>query len=76
MDAMELEMAKALAKFEQAIPRSEHVIMMHLAGHLVAQIREYGPLRSHWMYGFESYIKVLKEGAKNRAQVDSRSDLV
>lgn len=66
---MHEKMATALASFEESLPRSELVIMIHLAGHIANQVKEYGPIRSHWMFGFEGYIHVLKEGAKNRAQV-------
>ena len=64
---IELAMSAALAQFEQEIPRSEPVIMMHLAGHLARQTEEYRSMRGQWMYGLEADLKVLKEGATNRS---------
>jgi hypothetical protein len=35
IDALEIEVAEALALLEAAVPRSEMVIMIHLMGHLL-----------------------------------------
>lgn len=69
LDPLDEKVALALMQFQRIMPRSELVMMMHLLGHLPAQIRNYGTLRSHWMFGFEAYLKSLKDGAKNRSQV-------
>lgn len=68
---IEADMGEALAMFEAVFPRSELVIMMHLAGHLAQQLKDFGPLRSSWMFPLESFLGFLKKAVKNRAQVSS-----
>ena len=58
-----------LAKLEQCIPRSDLAVMFHLAGHLPAQLRQFGPLRATWMFPLEGHLGFLKSAVKNRAQV-------
>ena len=66
LDSLEIQAAEALALVEAAFPRGEQVIMMHLAGHLAAQIRQWGPLRATWMFPVESFFGHLKAAVKNR----------
>lgn len=69
LDSIELEVAEALVLYERFLPASELVITVHLMGHLAKQMRDYGPLRNIWMFGFEAFLGSLKGAVKNRAQV-------
>jgi hypothetical protein len=68
-ESLKRNVAEALAMYQTAIPASEHVIMIHLMGHLVDQMEQFGPLRGTWMFGLESFLGSLKGAVKNRAMV-------
>ena len=66
LDNLEIQAAEALTMVEAAFPRGEQVIMVHVTGHLLTQIRQWGPLRCSWMFPAESFFGQLKAAVKNR----------
>ena len=64
LDNLEVQAAEAPALFEAAFPRGEQVIMVHLTGHLIGQIRQWGPLRCTWKVPVEAFFKNLKAAVR------------
>ena len=46
---------------------------MHLHGHLVSCVRQYGPLYSFWLFSFERYNGILGNISKNERNIEIRN---
>ena len=43
---------------------------MHLHGHLVSCVRQYGPLYNFWLFSFERYNGILGNISKNERNIE------
>lgn len=60
LDKIQSDLVATLCLLEQFFPPSFFDVMVHLTGHLIREVRLYGPVFYRWMYPFERYMKVLK----------------
>jgi hypothetical protein len=64
-------MQQRLVAIARRLPVTMHGISLHLLYHLPHQVRQFGPLKESWCFGFERLLAFLKRGIKNRARPSS-----
>lgn len=61
---MEVKVWETLAELELVIPRTEFVWAVHVVGHVVGCMRNFGPVREWWAFPYESFMGHLKRYGK------------
>lgn len=60
MDDLEYRVHRVLSLMERDFPACIHVITLHLQHHLLAFIRQFGPVYGFWMYPMERFNNWIK----------------
>ena len=63
---LQKDIVLTLCQLEMYFSPSFFDIMVHLAVHLVREVRLCGPFFLRWMYPFERYMKIFKGHMRNR----------
>ena len=61
---MEVEVWETLSEMELVLPHSEFVWSLHVTGHVVNYIRDFGPARDWWAFPLEGFLGHLKTHGK------------
>ena len=68
LNNLQKEIVEVLCQLEMVFPPSFFDVMVHLAIHLVNEVRLGGPVQLRWMYPVERYLCKLKGYVRNRSR--------
>ena len=62
-----VRLRRAVHMFEQAFPRTEHCMLLHLLEHICEAVSRLGPTFTYWMYPFERFVGMVCRSLHDKA---------
>nr|GEX09040.1 hypothetical protein [Tanacetum cinerariifolium] len=68
LDSWQRDIIVTLCELEMYFPPSFFDVMVHLASHIVSEIKACGPIHLHYMFHFERYMGIVKGYVRNQSR--------